>query len=578
MGRGCEYYELNREYRMSRPRKVLSPSDAQCQVATRTMNGDIVIAGTRSYIGETAGVQRYDSNLDLVWDHGFYLVEDDFPTGVIELSDGSIVVAEKNIRKLDADGNRLWSKFFAPGQGYSERGGGIVEVEHLSIISSMNSGGDIWVHKIAKFGRLLWRKKLSTAGSLCYQERNAAPVYGAVGNYFVGCTTNLHSRGPENYRVHKLSPRGQVLWKKTITEISSTIMYSMLADEDGGVVLGGSNIIKLDARGNIEWEMSSQYITGPMQRTPYGYAFRVQDGFQEIVPNIKPSDTYTPSGSIVSLKSSIAGLFLSKDSSSQQVYAESRVARFAAQWVVIGELAPAGSFFSLRSAVNGRMANLLNQGTKVVLKASKKYSPRSEVLPSDSFRLRNLGAGEVAVQSGDQMLGYLRPEEGVGGGRIIASRSRQPDRNMKVSLISGPIPLSGSKVILRWSRKNLLLETIAGSQVRAEKKILPSKIKAFLFKVVHLGNGRVELQSALTGQKLEANIRTGRVAAWKVDSLPSDNAEFFMDIGKNGYISLTSAAPTLRKFCLFVDSGGWIVANRVRRGSQYCEILAASTR
>ncbi|KAJ8905625.1 hypothetical protein NDN08_002131 [Rhodosorus marinus] len=574
-GIGCEYFEITRGSYVVSERKLLVPHDSQCQVAARTRNGDIVIAGTRSYSGEDAGVQRFDSNRDLSWDHPFDFIEDDFPTGVIELRDGSIVVAEAEILKLDADGNRLWRKFFSPGQYYRERGGGIVEVENLNIISSMNSGGDLFVHKISKSGTLLWRKKLSTTGSFCSQERNAAPVYGADGSYFVGCTTNLDhdTSAPQNYRVHKLGKGGQILWKKTITEIPSTVLYSMLADEDGGVVLGGSNIIKLDADGNVKWEMGSQLYRGPMERTPYGYIFRTLDGFQEIVPDITPSDTYTPSGSIVALKSSGAGLFLSKDNASDQVYAESEVARFASQWMMIGEPSP-GSLFSLRSTVNGRVATLIKEGAEVVLKASTWYNPNSWNTRL-KFRLRNVGAGEEAVQSARQGFGYLRPEEGSERGRIIASTSRANDRKMKVSLSSGPVPLSGSKVILRMSAQNRLVETTGESQIRAVKVLLPSKIKSFLFTVMHSRNGKVELQSRLTGKKLEVDVGTGRVTATRdIDRPPSDKAEFFMEIGNKGYISLVPAAPALNMACLVVDPDGWVVASG-RKGSKACEIFVA---
>ncbi|KAJ8901009.1 hypothetical protein NDN08_004871 [Rhodosorus marinus] len=567
VGVGCEYFEITRgSYDVSR-RKVLSPNESQCQVATRTMNGDIVIAGTRSYSGDDAVVQRFDSHRDLIWDHPFDFQEDDFPTGVIELSDGSIVVAEGRILKLDADGNRLWRNFLAPAQYYRERGGGIAEVEDFNIISSVNSAGDVFVHKISKSGMLLWRKKLTTAESQCYQSPTTAPVYGADGNYFVGCSRSTH------HTIYKLSKGGQILWKNTVMGTSSTSLYSMLAGEDGGVVLGASSIIKLDADGNIEWELSSQLHRGRMERTPYGYSVRTGDGFQEIVPGIKPLDTYTPSGSIVALKSSAAGLFLSTDYSSKQVHADSEVARFAAQWMMVGE-SMSGSLFSLRSMVNGKMATLIKDGAEVVLNASTWYKPASRNTRL-KFRLRNLRAGEVAVQSARFGFGYLRPKKISEQGKIIASTSMEKDRKMKVYLASGPIPLSGTDIILRASASNRLMEITEESYfLRANKVVLPSKIKAFLFKVLHVGSGRVALQSKLTGKLLQVDVVTGRVAATGSIDRRSDETEFFMEIGDRGYVNLLSPIQALGMACLAVDQGGKVTVSG-QRGSRACQIFAA---
>jgi len=565
-GAGCEYVEIKRGSYVTTGRKLLSPSDSQCQASTRTRNGDIVIAGTKSYIGDDAVVQRFDSNRNLIWDYPFEFQEDDFPTGVIELSDGSIVVAKAGILKLDADGKRVWRKFFSPRQYYAERGGGIAEVEDLSIISSVNSGGDVFVHKISESGGLLWRKKLTTAGSQCYQSPGTAPVYGTDGNYFVGCSRS------SRFFIYKLSAGGQILWEKKIIGIGSTGLYSMLADEDGGVVLGASNIIKLDEDGNIEWELSSQ--GGTMRRTPYGYAFRTGDGFQEIVPDIKLSDIYTHSGFIVTLKSSAAGLLLAKDSSSDQVRADSEVARFRAQWMMVGESA-SGSYFSLRSVVNGKMATLINAGAEVVLKAATWYKADSRNTRL-KFRLRNLSAGEVAVQSARKTFGYLRPKRGSGGGKIIASASTAKDRKMTVNVASGPVPLSGTDIILRMSASNRLMEISEEEPyfLRANRVALPSKIKAFLFTVLNVGSGRVALQSKLTGKLLEVDVPSGRVGATGPIDRRSENTEFFMEIGDHGYVSLVSPTEALGMACMVVNQSGSVVVSG-QRGSEACQIFVA---
>uniref|UniRef100_A0A6T6MR36 Pyrrolo-quinoline quinone repeat domain-containing protein n=1 Tax=Rhodosorus marinus TaxID=101924 RepID=A0A6T6MR36_9RHOD len=567
VGVGCEYFEITRgSYEVS-GRKILSPNESQCQASTRTMNGDIVIAGTTSYSGDDAIVQRFDSNRDLIWDYPFDFQEDDFPTGVIELSDGSIIVAEGKILKLDADGNRLWRRFFSPAQYYRERGGGIVEVEELNIISSVNSSGDIFVHKISKSGILLWRKKLTTAESQCHQSPTTAPVCGADGNYFVGCSRS------SRYTIYKLSKDGQVLWKRTIIGTGSTSLYSMLADEDGGVVLGASHVIKLDADGHIEWELSSQSYSGRIRRTPYGYGIYTGDGVREIVPDITPSDAYVPSGSIVGLKSSATGLLLSNDYTSKQVYADSDVARFATQWVMVRE-SKSGSFFLLRSTVNGKVATLIKEGTEVVLKASTLYKAKSRNTRL-KFRLKHLSAGEVAIQSARQSFGYLRPEKRSKRGKIIASTSKAKDRKMKATVISGPVPLSGTDIILRMSASNRLIESSEEPYfLKAKRVVLPSKIKAFLFTVLHKGSGRVALQSKLTGKLVEVDVMSGRVAATGLTDRRSDKTEFFMEIGNHGYVNLVSPVEALGMACLVVNQGGSVVVAG-QRGSEACQIFAA---
>uniref|UniRef100_A0A7S3E5A3 Uncharacterized protein n=1 Tax=Rhodosorus marinus TaxID=101924 RepID=A0A7S3E5A3_9RHOD len=221
------------------------------------------------------------------------------------------------------------------------------------------------------------------------------------------------------------------------------------------------------------------------------------------------------------------------------------------------------------------MATLINAGAEVVLKAATWYKADSRNTRL-KFRLRNLSAGEVAVQSARKTFGYLRPKRGSGGGKIIASASTAKDRKMTVNVASGPVPLSGTDIILRMSASNRLMEISEEEPyfLRANRVALPSKIKAFLFTVLNVGSGRVALQSKLTGKLLEVDVPSGRVGATGPIDRRSENTEFFMEIGDHGYVSLVSPTEALGMACMVVNQSGSVVVSG-QRGSEACQIFVA---
>ncbi len=136
-------------------------------------------------------------------------------------------------------------------------------------VSSSHGGPDIWVVKLDGNGKVQWEKTLGGSGR---DEGYTIMPSGDEGCIVVGWTASSDGdlaggKGGSGLWIVKLDKRGNIEWQRLVKTFISTV-YSIEQTRDGGYILAGHRwsynnlfdiqgdfwVAKLDSKGNFQWE------------------------------------------------------------------------------------------------------------------------------------------------------------------------------------------------------------------------------------------------------------------------------------------------------------------------------------
>ena len=261
----------------------------------QTQDGGYAILGYSTSndldVTENAGAQDYwisklDANGNITWqksfgyagsDIGFTLIQTNdtgfFITGVLDVtaSGGQGNTRISGMRhaggdywaiKLDAGGNREWSKYY--GGGFTDtpydaiqtpdNGYIIVGSSDSNDVDIQNNIGtyDFWVIKISETGTLIWER--SYGGTEIDEARGI--VDSGDGNYLITGDTRSsdfdvsNNNGAADLWLIKISPSGDLIWEKTFGGSSFDVARSIQKHNDKFIISGSSRSADGDVSSN----------------------------------------------------------------------------------------------------------------------------------------------------------------------------------------------------------------------------------------------------------------------------------------------------------------------------------------
>ena len=236
-----------------------------------TQDGGYLLSGTSS-AGSRIVLLGVDSEGNLLWNKTYEGVGNHLSKWLIRTADGNYAMAGQYqggfwLAKVDGDGNLLWNQTIM-GNGFSwptsltqTTDGGFALVGQTgsslgqTYSSSLDAMGVVWLVRTDSSGSLLWNSTLGQGGAWSVVQNSA-------GGFAVACT--LGSSLPD-WLLLTTDSAGNLLLNKTYGSQDDDVCYSVVQTNDGGYALGGwmwlrSNgggpnqaIVKTDASGNIEW-------------------------------------------------------------------------------------------------------------------------------------------------------------------------------------------------------------------------------------------------------------------------------------------------------------------------------------
>jgi uncharacterized lipoprotein YmbA len=151
--------------------------------------------------------------------------------------------------KVDADGNAAWNKTY--GENYYSRANSIVESDDGGYAFAGQSKGDFWLVKIDSEGNVEWEKT--------YHGEVADMAYTLVqsrdGGYLLAGVTSFAMDDMDGWLV-KTNQEGDMQWTKRYGGPIEDALVTAIQTSDGGYASGGDFIVKVDANGNKEWNIT----------------------------------------------------------------------------------------------------------------------------------------------------------------------------------------------------------------------------------------------------------------------------------------------------------------------------------
>ncbi len=245
--------------------------------AIQTLDGCYAVAGiTHSNDGDISGykdngdfwIGKLNSEGRLLWQKTIGGSDEEFLTDMICTNDGGFVLA-----------------------GYTLSNDGDVAVNYGST--------DCWIVKLDSSGDIQWEKTIGGSDmDYCFsvvQTSDKGYAIAAATASTDGDFRHIKSKGGTDFLMLKLSPEGEIQWKKNYGGSKNDIAYSITQTKDDGFAIAGETysddhedssrntsdnpdlwLIKLDRTGNLQWEKvlggtSWEYFGSLVQTNDLGF-------------------------------------------------------------------------------------------------------------------------------------------------------------------------------------------------------------------------------------------------------------------------------------------------------------------
>jgi hypothetical protein len=226
--------------------------------------------GNYTMAGQYAGnfwLAKIDTSGNLLWDQTYNGLGFSWASGLVQTSDGGyVLIGQTNstmgqkysssigangviwLLKTDAMGNEQWNKTLGDGTVNS-----VIETSdggYALVGGTAENEPDYLLIKTDSIGSLQWSKRYGSQD----KDFSYAVVQTADGGYALGGWMWLRSNGSElNMAITKVDIMGNLQWTQYYGAGQS---WAMVKTSDKGFVLAGTSLVKADAEGNYQWQIS----------------------------------------------------------------------------------------------------------------------------------------------------------------------------------------------------------------------------------------------------------------------------------------------------------------------------------
>ncbi len=236
-----------------------------------TSDGGYIVAGI-STISTSFGYKvlllKLDSEGNIQWQkmHDNFMI-----TSIHQLADGGYILggtsagggvySRESVLRLDLNGNVVWRKYYGWSAGYGVKIKPTADGGFIAL--GVKPTGVTWIAKLNSTGLIEWQKVYHSDTS---ENHTFVLELTSDGGVIVGGVEHTHS-SPWNDCpfVLKLDSKGNIEWQKVYATfyppyIRYDVGNSIKGTRDGGYVLGNrSSMLKLDSNGTIQWARAMPY-------------------------------------------------------------------------------------------------------------------------------------------------------------------------------------------------------------------------------------------------------------------------------------------------------------------------------
>jgi hypothetical protein len=285
------------------------------KVLVQTSDGNYAIAGEVVLTSQQKvgfWLAKINPNGDIIWTKTSFGEGFGWAQTLIQTNDGGdalagpthadthIIVGDMNIGliKTDPMGNQQWSKTVGTGNANSM----IQTADGGYALATYSTTADFQLTITDSTGTIQWSKNYGG------QDKNSASsvIQTSDGGFVVGGSTWLRSDGGGfNLAIVKTDPSGNELWKKYY---GAGFMRGLLQARDEGFVVINNPLVKVDAEGNKQWELSlgnKTEIYSGIQTQNSGYAVAgatnangARGGWMAVISSTDSSSSNSPTPTV----------------------------------------------------------------------------------------------------------------------------------------------------------------------------------------------------------------------------------------------------------------------------------------
>jgi len=275
--------EIDQEFsRQSWARFYGGYSHDQAYSIQQTGDGAFIVAGSAKNISGSSWndiwVLKLGTTGDVEWQRVYGGENHDVAYSIQQTADGGYIVAgfisfvfrgetDVWVLKLDSSGDIEWQRAYSGSNSDTAKSiqqtndGGYIVAGYTYSFGAEES--DVLILKLSSSGDVEWQRTYGGSDG----ERVESIKQTNDGGYIVAGSTNANGAGLSNILILKLDSRGDIEWQKTYGESSGDRAFSIQQAPDGGYIVAGYTysfgagerdfwVLKLSPDGNVEWQRS----------------------------------------------------------------------------------------------------------------------------------------------------------------------------------------------------------------------------------------------------------------------------------------------------------------------------------